>query len=151
MFVLWRWLYETILAPSGTPDHELTQWLQKATWYVLQPFYPTVAMEGYALLIDQEQVITFTTGCNGLELMVLYLAFLLCLPSAPLRMLKFAIGGLVLINLLNIARCTGLAIWAHYHWPLWDFMHHYLFKMVIYGVNFYLWVLYSKSNVLFKK
>lgn len=146
IFIGWRLLYELWLRPLGFPDHELTQFLIKLTYSVLHPFYPGLNIQGYALYIYQEPVITFTTGCNGLELMVLYISFLICYPTTWKRMLIFSVAGIIIINIMNVARCAGLAVWAYHHIPLWDFMHHYLFKLIIYAVNFYLWVLYCRHN-----
>jgi len=146
IFVAWRLLYELVLRPSGSPDHELTRFLLKCTYHVLTLFYTGLSIDGYSLYINKEPIITFTTGCNGLELLVLYLSFLICYPSPFRRWFSFAVAGIIIINVLNIARCAALASWFYHRLPLWDFMHHYIFKIVIYGVNFYLWVLYCRAN-----
>jgi exosortase/archaeosortase family protein len=82
--------------------------------------------------------------------MVLYLGFLFCMPTNPKRLFLFSISGIFLTTVLNIIRCVVLTMLFYNHHELADFMHHYLFKMMIYAVNFYLWVLYSKDSQLLK-
>lgn len=146
IFVVWRVLYEGYLKPIGTPDHQLIQFLLKCTFLVMQLLYSDAFIRGYTIFVHNEPVLTFAIGCNGLELMVLYLGFLFCYPTNWKRVLCFSLLGIVLINVLNILRCAGLAIWYIHHLPYWDFMHHYVFKLVIYAVNFILWVRYTKNN-----
>ena len=146
LFVLWRVVYEGYLKPLGTPDHQLIQFLLKATYFILLPIYNDIVIQGYSIYLHHEPVLTFAIGCNGLELMILYIGFLICYPTSIKRALYFSFLGIILINVLNILRCAGLAIWYIHHLPYWDFMHHYVFKLVIYAVNFILWVLYSKDH-----
>jgi exosortase/archaeosortase family protein len=146
LFILWRWVYEGYLKPIGTPDHQLIQFLLACTYKIMLPLYPDALIKGYTIYVHQQPVLTFAIGCNGLELMVLYLGFLFCYSTSVRRVLYYSVVGLVLINVLNILRCVGLAIWYIHHLPYWDFMHHYVFKLVIYAVNFLLWVSYTKKN-----
>lgn len=148
LFIAWRLLYELVLKPLGIPDHQLTELILWSTYYVLHPFYDTLAVIGYTLYIGKEPIITFTTGCNGLELMVLYAGFLICYPTNFKRFISFFLGGYLLIILMNIARCAALTVLYYNAFPLSDFMHHYLFKLIIYAVNFYLWVLYCRTNAV---
>jgi exosortase/archaeosortase family protein len=88
--------------------------------------------------------------------MVLYAGFIVCWPGGRsggrsgvrLRMIKFLAGGWVLILLLNILRCTALALISLHKPESVDFYHHYLFTFLIYGVIFWLWYLFTQSPVL---
>ena len=83
--------------------------------------------------------------CNGLELIVLYLGFIICLPSSAKRMLIYSIVGIVVIYILNIIRAALLAVMYAESHSMTDFAHHYVFKIAIYAVVFYGWVLYMKK------
>lgn len=99
---------------------------------------------GVEVLIGQRHAIGIADGCNGLALFVVYLGFIICFPIQWKRFLLFAIGGVFVIHILNIARVSGLA-WVNLNFSEYmDFAHHYLFKILVYSGIFYLWVLYAK-------
>jgi exosortase/archaeosortase family protein len=54
--------------------------------------------------------------------------------------------GLILIVLVNILRCTGLAMFAYFNPKVLFFAHHYLFKVMVYGIVFFLWVRFTQIN-----
>lgn len=151
LFILWRVGYEYFLKPSGYLDSKLIEIVLIGTYKVLQFFYKDLVTSGYNIFIDGRLIITIAAPCNGLELMVLYLGFLFCLPTTWKRLFVFSVSGILLTTTLNIVRCVLLAMLFYNHHGLADFMHHYLFKMMIYAVNFYLWVLYTKDSHFMKK
>lgn len=150
LFILWQIVYEYYLKPSGFIDSKLIEIVLWGTYNILRLFYTNLASTGYNILMDGRLIITIAAPCNGLELMVLYLGFLFCIPTNWKRLLVFSLSGIIITILLNIARCSLLAVLYYHHHELADFMHHYLFKMMIYAVNFYLWVLYTRDSQLMK-
>lgn len=149
LFVLWRVIYEFWLGPSAYLDSRLIELVLAGSKLMLQPFYNNLQSTGYNILFDGKVSITIAAACNGLELMVLYAGFLLCLPIEWKKLLKYIILGFSLIIVLNMIRCAALAAMFHNHFVFADFMHHYLFKVAIYAVTFFLWTNYTKnSNVL---
>ncbi len=147
LFIVWRVLYELVLKPSGVPDSQLIELIMWGTVKMLTPFYSDLVSDGYSLLINGKKSVTIAAACNGLELMVLYVGFLLCFPAKIKRLSLFIAGGVLLTIFLNMVRCAVLAVMFYNNYELADFMHHYLFKLAIYGVSFYLWILYSKTDV----
>jgi len=155
IFVLWKLIYHLLLFPIHFPDQQLTQLTAKSTG-ILYSFFikdPLVVNREEVkngtgksvIFIQGRRAIGIADGCNGLELYVLYIGFLFCLPSTAKRRVLFCLGGIIVIFILNNFRCFGLA-WLYLNdYPIANFAHHYLFKMIIYGVIFYGWVLYSKK------
>ena len=83
--------------------------------------------------------------CNGLDLFIIYIAFIVLLPYPAWRKLIFSIGGLIAIFIGNIIRCVSL-YWVYVHFRgMFDFNHHYVFTIIMYLIIFYGWVLYTKS------
>lgn len=141
----WNLLYQLVLAPLGIPDNQITSAVQWGTAKALIPFFTDVHRSGASVFINHVQCINIAPQCNGLELMVLYMGFILCIPANLRKMILFSIAGLAVIYLLNVIRCTLLA-WMYYkNLPLADFAHHYAFKLAIYAVVFYSWTLYVKK------
>ena len=146
LFVAWSLLYNLLLKPAEIPDSQLSHVIVVCTAKVMSWFYnDTSVRNGSHIFIGAKEAIQIAPACNGLELLVLYVGFLLCIPTSKKRFWGFALGGVTVITILNVIRCVGLAILFYNDHPMADFAHHYLFKLAIYAVIFYIWVLYSKK------
>jgi len=157
-------LYLSVLFPTKVPDAALTRLIGNSTATLLNVLpgapdkYVTEQALDTVLLDDKivsapatdiyrngERTLRVADACNGLELMVLYVGFLVCFPGVIARKWKFALGGIILIYLLNIIRCAALVlIFVHYRKYL-DFSHHFLFTFVIYMLIFLLWFIFTKK------
>jgi exosortase/archaeosortase family protein len=119
---------------------------------VMQLYYhrettPSIAnQEKVSPLTNQVKVLSIADVCNGLEVMVLYSALILCLPASPSRKLTFIAGGLVLIFLVNIIRCAALVQVYLYKPRYVNFFHHYLFTFLVYALIFWLWSIFAKKT-----
>ena len=153
-----------MLLPQKVPDGFLTRMIGRSTTAVLNvlpgasdKYYTRQAID--TLILDdkivanpatdiyrnEERTLRVADACNGLELMILYIGFILCFPAPAARRWKFVLGGIVLICLLNILRCAGLVlIFVHYRRYL-DFSHHFLFTFVVYALIFLLWFIFTKK------
>lgn len=155
LFVLWKVVYHLILFPYHIPDHFLTEVTASGTAWFYSVIFPNAhtmvreeVVQGsnvFSFFINHARVVRIHDACNGLELFVLYLGFLFCIRVSAVKCLSFVLIGIASIFALNVVRCFGLA-WLYLHqYSIADFAHHYLFKMVIYSLVFFLWVLYSKK------
>jgi exosortase/archaeosortase family protein len=156
IFIVWKLLYHLLLFPIRMPDRQLTDWTAMSTAFlyhnvlhhadvVFKEEYGEVHFPKAALYIDGKRSIGIADPCNALELFVLYIGFIFCIPASFKRRFLFITIGSIAIFVANSFRCLGLS-WLHYHnYAIADFAHHYLFKMVIYAMIFYAWVLYSKK------
>jgi len=162
--VAWKVLYLSVLSPTKVPDGFLTRMIGNSTaatlnvlpgahdTYYTRKVLDTVVLEDKIvsapatdILRNGERTLRVADACNGLELMVLYTGFLLCFPAPAGRKWKFALGGIVLICLLNVLRCAGLVlVFVHYRTFL-DFSHHFLFTFVVYALIFLLWFIFTKK------
>jgi len=107
--------------------------------------YDNVTVYGHNIFINGYNVMRVARACNGLELMVLYVGFLMCVPTNAKRFWTFFITGPIIITFLNVIRCIVLGVMFYNGHQFADFAHHYVFKLVIYAAIFYMWVLYSKK------
>jgi exosortase family protein XrtF len=164
-FVAWKILYLSLLLPHRTLDRPLTDWVGNGACRTLnvithagdftaasgvnsnipspgeQPVLEKVSVVSF----HNERVLSIADVCNGLELMVLYAGFIICLPAGMSRKSAFIAGGLLLIFLVNVLRCTALAlVYLHYR-NYAEFFHHYVFTFLVYGLIFWLWFLFSRA------
>lgn len=145
LFIGWTLLYQLLLKPTGIPDTQLTNLVVVGTVKMLSLFFTNVTNVGPHVFINGVQSVNIAPQCNGLELIVLYIGFLLCYPSSFKKGLLYGVVGTLVITFLNMVRCSLLAWMYVSQMSMADFAHHFGFKLIIYGVVFLGWVLYTKS------
>jgi exosortase/archaeosortase family protein len=165
-FIIWKLIYLLLLLPNRVIDRPLTYAVGQGTTKTLNLITHSKtfsAKEGidefregnstrieYMVEVDanHERSLSIADVCNGLELIILYLGFIICLPSETSRKIKFSLAGVILIYIVNVLRCTALIL-IYLHYPAYlDFSHHYLFKFLIYALIFLLWYGYTQKLVL---
>lgn len=163
LFVVWKSLYLFLWQQPRTLDAPLTRSVGVQTAWALNLFHadPTFTerevfkrtiIEGQVIVSPmshvyrgERRVIGIADNCNGLELFILYIGFILAMPTSWRRKWVYGIGGLAIVHGANILRCLGLAALMLYRDEYFDFAHHYIFKMMIYGTIFLLWVRFSRK------
>lgn len=144
--IAWNLLYHLLLKPWGVPDEQLTKSVQYGAMKLLSFFYSDIAPDGSAILINGKHSVNIARQCNGLELIILYIGFIICVPTNTKRMLSYGIIGTIVIYILNIIRTAALASLYFNGYKFADFAHHFAFKIIIYAVVFAGWVLYMKKQ-----
>jgi exosortase family protein XrtF len=158
---IWKILYTFWLAPKRVPDAALTELVARQTVFLMKVFWPR---ENYNIIEkavphkgdehadfthlfiyqNDRRTISIADNCNGLELMILYAAFILIMPGNMRRKAAFLAMGIPLLHIANLLRCMGLILLYQY-WPdMFDIGHHYVFKIMVYGISFGLWMWYLK-------
>ena len=164
VFAVWKVVYLYFLLDSRILDKPLTDHIGKSTaWFLnhctpLDGFSATAIkkqsiFEGQIQILNVSQVrhhgediLLIADPCNGLELIVLFIGFILCFPSSIYKKIFFILFGVAIIDLANILRCGGLVfIKRFYDYDLFQFAHHYGFKITLYGIIFMLWMLFTKN------
>ncbi|MBZ0098204.1 MAG: archaeosortase/exosortase family protein, partial [Taibaiella sp.] len=93
LIIAWELLYNFILRPSGIPDDQLTRIVQVGAMKLLSLFYTDIGEDGNVIVLNGSKAVSIARQCNGLELIVLYLGFIFCLPSNAKRMITFGVVG----------------------------------------------------------
>jgi len=98
------------------------------------PTLPSVIIRNYG-----NGVITVYEGCNSINVMIVFLAFMLAFGPFSKSKLIFIGLGLVIVYLLNLARVSFL-FWVAESTPDYlYFVHKYVFTAIIYFVVLLLW------------
>lgn len=87
-------------------------------------------------------------GCNAISVMIIFVAFVLAFSKGWIRTLLFVIGGLLIIQLMNIFRIALLNWIFVYHSEYGKIAHDYLFPAIIYGTVVLLWIVWVKYFAL---
>ena len=93
-----------------------------------------------ARLIMDRGAVCVGTGCSGLELFLLFAAFIVLIRGNRKKKAAFILTGLIIILILNIFRIIGLALINNLHPEYLQFNHKYTFVIIMYVVIFLLWV-----------
>ena len=161
-FVVWKIIYNVFLYDSKYLDRALTTHVGNASVTLINSLG---TMNGFASkreMIDNDNIGIYKDGvsaiyhndkvvlyianvCNGLELMVLYIGFIICMPSTFFRKFLYIILGVIVLDSINILRCVGLIYLREYYAIYFQFAHHYLFNAMVYTGTFIMWILYSRK------
>ena len=113
---------------------------------VQESLYGEIQVFDIAVIYHNDQrILNIANGCNGLELLVLYVGFIVSMPSSFKRKLLYIVIGVILLDAINILRCVGLIYLREYFHAYFDFAHHYIFKIIVYSSTFILWVIFSRK------
>ncbi len=104
------------------------------------------------LLIEKltnDTIINIFEGCNGINVAIVFLAFLVAYQGTLKHTIVFAFAGLIVIHIFNLARILLLFQQAKDHSPYFYYVHKYFFTAILYLVVVVLWWLWiSKFNGL---
>jgi exosortase/archaeosortase family protein len=168
LFAIWKFVYLFFWAQPRTLDGPLTNTVGSQSVWILNQVYqtkgfkatPVVAvtrMEGDYQIAkvskidkDGKHLLNIGDDCNGLELFILYIGFILSMPASVKRKAIYLFGGVMIIHFVNLLRCVGLSALLM-HWDRYfDLAHHYIFKIMVYSAIFVLWVRFSNNLSVFK-
>jgi len=89
------------------------------------------------------EVLSVFEGCNGLNVIILFLSFLIAYRGPVKKFIIFAIVGVIIIHVVNLGRVAMLYYVANSFPHFMYFTHKYLFTAIIYAVVFGLWYLWA--------
>ncbi|MDG1728678.1 MAG: archaeosortase/exosortase family protein [Algibacter sp.] len=162
-FFVWKFIYVIFLYDSKFIDYPLTTHVGEASTKSLNSLS---SMNGFIskrritssiyegelkkreasqIYHNNKLVLNIADSCNGLELMILYIGFIVCMPSGFWRKVLYIILGVIIIDVINISRCMGLIYLREYFHAYFDFAHHYLFKATVYTATFLMWMVYARK------
>ena len=145
VYFLGNIIYGLYIESFGSVADPMTSWVSEQTAIFLRlvgtnsetladDFAPKVR-----LLLDGRSVVSIYEGCNGLNVMIIFVAFLVAYAGNLKRLLWFIPFGLLVIHLMNLSRIILLFFVAEYHKSYLYFTHKYLFTAVIYVGILILW------------
>jgi exosortase family protein XrtF len=100
---------------------------------------PTRATVSLVDSSTNQSIINVFEGCNGINVAIVFFAFLIAYQGTLKRTVIFTILGLVVIHSFNLARIILLFQQAKGHSPYFYYIHKYLFTAILYFVVLILW------------
>lgn len=111
---------------------------------------PHQTLDGIKLLVHKRYVSVVVEGCNGVSVMILFLAFVLSFYQGFKKTILFSLTGLAVIYGFNIVRIAVITV-LYYRFPQYqEVLHQLLFPALLYGMVFLLWMYWVKQFKLKK-
>ena len=108
------------------------------------PAKPTISIIEVS---TKDTIINIFEGCNGINVVIVFLAFLVAYQGTIKRTIIFTSVGLLIIHIFNLARIILLFQQAKDHSPYFYYLHKYFFTAILYFVVVVLWWFWvSKFN-----
>lgn len=126
----------------------MTKWVTEQTANVIDIYEDRIAtgpngdLKSVFIFKNEQAILSVYEGCNGLNVMVIFISFLVAYGKIGSRMLWFIPLGLTVIHLFNILRILLL---FHVTISMPDFLyfsHKYLFTAFIYIAVFGMWAIW---------
>lgn len=112
-------------------------------WGTLPPdenLYVAMSKKALIISLNGTDAVALAPGCSGLELMALFLGFIIAYPGKALYKIVFGCIGIFGIFITNIARVIALAINITFSYESFEINHQYSYNFVMYGLVFLLWM-----------
>ena len=87
-------------------------------------------------------------GCNAISIMMIFVAFIVAFSTTWKQTSLYLIGGLILIQIMNIFRICLLNYIFKFHNEYGTMAHDYLFPAIIYGTIVALWIVWVRFFVM---
>lgn len=93
---------------------------------------------------QNKSILSIYEGCNGINVMIIFVAFLMAFGPVNKRLLWYIPLGLLILHLCNLFRISAL-FWVSMNKPdFMYFLHKYFFTAALYVVTFLLWVIWVR-------
>lgn len=124
--------YEYITLHLGNILLSVSKYFLNLLGYKTLVFGKTIKIVGtYGVYLDK--------GCLGRNVLGLFAGFLIAYPGKITSKLWFIPLGLLIINIINVFRITGLALTLKYFPQYVDINHHIIFQVVVLSCIFIMW------------
>ncbi len=150
-YLLLTFAYESYLSQFDVAKFEtdgFTELVAKQTKNLLVFFNcdasiePNIKESAVNLLYNGKHMARIIEGCNGLSVIILFVAFVVAFSGKIKATIFYILGGCLLIHILNVVRIALLCVLMYYFPKQEHFLHGVVFPLFIYGVVFLLWIIW---------
>lgn len=140
--------YITSYYPTADPA---TEWVTKQTAGILNQIDPPVvaykkANKAMVIIKQVKPIVGVFEGCNGLNVVIVFLAFVIAFGPMHKSMIWFLPLGILIIHLTNIFRIGALFFISRDYPHQLYFFHKYFLTAFMYGVVFILWFVWLRLH-----
>ena len=96
------------------------------------------------LVRDTKTILGIFEGCNGLNVVIVFISFLVAFGGRVRVMVIYVVGGSLVLHAANLLRISLLYQTALYRPLVFYYFHKYFFTAVLYFVVFALWFQWTR-------
>jgi len=143
-------IYGLWITSYGNRPDTMTNLITRQTSAILQvlgeetSINPSEDKPSVAILKNGKKVIGVYEGCNSINVMIVFVAFVAAFKESVKQRVWFVPLGLGIIYLTNLLRVALLYFVAEYWSHYFYYFHKYLFTAFIYLIVFILWLWWMK-------
>ncbi len=147
IYIIWYLMYDYYLLPDGRLDAFLSLSGVNLAGGILNIFGWDIYSESRVLAITGTNGVEIQNGCNGLELIGLYMGFILSYPGGTiLKRVMFLSGGIILLFVANVFRIMLFALSIYYVPTFWEQVHIYSSYFIFYPIVLTLWYIWTTMS-----
>lgn len=140
--------YITSYYPTADPA---TEWVTHQTAGILNKIDPPVVAykkvnKAMVIIKQAKPIVGVFEGCNGINVVIVFLAFVIAFGPVHKYMLWFLPLGILIIHLTNLFRIGVLFFISRDYPHHLYFFHKYFLTAFIYGVVFILWFVWLRLH-----
>jgi exosortase family protein XrtF len=142
-------VYVTMYAPSTDPITKAVT--EQSAWVLTMLGWPatTALLKDIAnvpILYNNQAIVSVYEGCNGINVSIIFLSFLLAFGPPRKSLYWFVPAGLMVLHVSNLTRIVLLFLVTLYQ-PRYAYItHKYFFTAAIYGVVFIMWLVWLRME-----
>jgi exosortase/archaeosortase family protein len=152
IYIIWYLIYDYYLLPDGRLDAFLSLSGVNLAGGILNIFGWDIYSVARVLAITGTNGVEIQNGCNGLELIGLYMGFIMAFPGGPIqKRMIFLAGGILLLFVANVFRIMIFALSIYYVPTFWEQVHTYSSYFIFYPIVltlWYIWTTFSDEDLL---
>ena len=103
------------------------------------------------IVVDGFPLVKIIEGCNAVSVMILFASFVVAFNRGFWRTFIFILSGSIGIYVLNVLRISLLTVGLLRFPEFKEVLHDIVFPIFIYGVVFFLWILWIKKFSVYGK
>jgi exosortase family protein XrtF len=158
IYVVGNLLYGVYVESHGQKADRLTVAVTEQTAAVLQwagnDVHTEISTDSPKVFLktSADTILNVFEGCNGVNVMIIFVAFVFAFGGPVKKMTWFIPSGLIIIHLSNLLRISLLYYVSQYYQRYFYYIHKYFFTAVLYMIVVILWSVWVfKFNEVRKK
>ena len=136
LFIEWNYPASDVI--TNIVSHQsswlINQWLGHETMALQSSTGPIVL-----IVENSNTILRIFEGCNGINVVIVFISFLLAFGGKIKSLLTFIPVGIIIIHTFNLGRIIWLYTLAFTASRYFHYFHKFVFTAIIYGVVFLLW------------
>lgn len=84
-------------------------------------------------------------GCVGIKEIIMTIFIIITAPGSSCKKLWYIPLAIIAILIVNLIRLLSITLIVHNHMELFNFVHEYVFRFVVYGSLFLIWLLWTEK------